>query len=78
MFKKQFWKEAFERAVKTAAQVAAIGLGASATGVLDVNALAAVGGGALTGFVLSILTSLASAPLGPGDSASVVETDPNA
>ena len=74
MFKKQFWKEAFERAVKTAAQVAATAVGASAAGLLDVGVLEAAGGGALTGFVLSVLTSLASAPLGPGDSASVVET----
>lgn len=73
MFKKQFWKETFERAVKTAAQLAAAALGASAAGILDIGGLEAIGAGALTGFVLSVLTSLASAPLGPGDSASVVD-----
>lgn len=75
MFKRQFWKETFERAVKTAAQLAAAGLGAQAAGILDMTGLQAVGAGALTGFVLSVLTSVASAPLGPEDSASVVQKD---
>lgn len=74
MMKRQFWKEAFERAVKTAAQGAVAGIGAAGFNIVDLPSLTAVGLGALTGFVLSLVTSIASAPFGPGDSASLVET----
>ncbi len=74
MMKRQFWKETFERAVKTAAQGAVAGMGAAGFNIIDVSALKAVALGALTGFVLSVITSIASAPFGPDDSASVVET----
>jgi hypothetical protein len=77
MMKRQFWKETFERAVKTAAQLAVAAMGAATFNILDLGALEALGLGALTGFVLSVVTSIASAPLGPGDSPSVVETAGN-
>ncbi|RRD61386.1 holin [Leucobacter sp. OH1287] len=71
MFKKRFWKDAAERAVKTAAQVAAATLGANAAGLLDADwvGVASVSGLAA---VLSLLTSVASAPLGDANTASVV------
>lgn len=64
--------EAVERATKTAAQSALLIIGAD-----QLDALSAdwrnVAGFALGGFVLSVLTSLASMPFGPeGDSPSVV------
>ena len=74
MLTRQFWKETFERAAKTAAQGAAAGMAAAGFNIVDLTALKAVGLGALTGFVLSVVTSIASAPFGPGDSPSVVET----
>lgn len=70
---RKFWRDAFERATKTAAQLAAAaGLGL-ATNVLDLGAWQALGSAALSGFVLSIITSLGSAPVGEADSASAVD-----
>lgn len=71
-FGKQFWKEVMERGIKSAAQGAVAGLGAATFNILDVTALAGVATGALTMFVLSLVTSIASAPVGPRDSASAV------
>lgn len=71
-FGKQFWKEALERAIKSAAQGAVAGFGAATFNILDVTALAGVGTGALTMFALSLVTSIATAPIGPRDSASTV------
>ena len=74
-FGKQFWKEAFERGIKSAAQGAATGaLADAAFNIADVSQLKAIALGALTMFVLSVVTSIASAPIGPEDSASLVET----
>ncbi|MFV8169807.1 holin [Mycolicibacterium peregrinum] len=56
----QFWKDAGERALKSAAQGAILALGGGATNVLALDWLTlagAAGGGAL----LSLLTSIASA-----------------
>ena len=62
----RFVRETLERAVKTAAQSALLLIGAD-----QVNALAVdwpqVGAFALGGFVLSVLTSIASRPLGGDD-----------
>ena len=71
MFTVHFWRSAFERAIKTAAQSAVVLLGADATNVLrtdwgQVGAL--VAGSAL----LSILTSIASARLTHSDDPSLV------
>jgi Putative lactococcus lactis phage r1t holin len=64
MFSAGFWKDAGERAVKTGAQAALLVLGAD-----QLDAIAAdwgdVGSFALGGVVLSLLTSIVSAPIGP-------------
>lgn len=71
MFTKKFWTKAAERAAKSAGQSALLCLGAD-----QINALAAdwqlVGGFALGGAVLSVLTSLASLRVGEEDSPSAV------
>lgn len=72
MFKLLFWKDALERALKSAAQFAIGGWGlGTSTNAFDVDWM--LGGGfAVTGFVLSILTSMASAPFGEGTSPSLI------
>lgn len=76
MFRKTFWKESFERAVKSASQ-ALLGLWVLDGGFnvmdADFNLAAGIAGGAA---VLSVLTSLVSAKLGPAGSPSLVETAP--
>lgn len=71
MFTKTFWKQALERAIKTAAQAAAALLTANGTGVLDVNwgAVASVAGLAA---LASILTSIVTSGVGEPDSPSAV------
>lgn len=67
-----FWKDAAERAVKTAAQsaLAFFVVGKTAFGELD---WAAVGGAAAVGAVASLLSSIASEPFGVRGSASLVK-----
>lgn len=62
MFTKAFWKAAAERAIKTAAQTGLVAWGATIfTNVGEVvPALEAVGLAALSGAVLSLLTSIGS------------------
>ena len=73
LFTKTFWMETIERAIKTSAQFV-IGAGILGEGVdLFTVDLAMLGGFALTGAVLSALTSLASIGIGSKGSASVVE-----
>jgi len=71
MFTRLFWLKAIERAVKTAAQTAILAAGSD---LIDVTVLdwQQVGAFALGGAVLSILTSIASAPFGPDDDPSTV------
>jgi len=71
LFTRQFWTETIERAVKTSAQFV-IGAGILGEGVdLFTVDLATVGGFALTGTLLSVLTSLASIGIGSKGSASM-------
>lgn len=72
MTTKNFWIESLERAVKTAAQSALSAMGMEAINVLTVDWIQVVGlaGG---GFVLSILSSIASAGVGSDESPSLVD-----
>ena len=73
LFTKTFWMETIERAIKTSAQFV-IGAGILGEGIdLFTVDLATLGGFALTGAILSALTSLASIGIGSKGSASVVE-----
>jgi hypothetical protein len=76
MFTKSFWTQTIERAVKSAVQMALL-MTAGATGfdlfTLDAGRLAL---GALGAAILSILTSIASAPFGNPSSPSLVNTIP--
>lgn len=73
MFTKQFWLETFERATKTGAQfvIGAWGLGDQIANVFEFDWMIGLGsfGG---GFILSVLTSIASAPLSKSDTPSLV------
>lgn len=75
---KNFWRQAADRAVRTAAQAGLLALGGDAANKLpDLLAnpsilFAALGGGAL----LSVLTSLATGGIGPKDDPSVVASAP--
>jgi hypothetical protein len=73
MFTATFWKDAFERAVKTAAQAVILFLGADVA--LDAVSAdwASAGSFALGGAVLSLLTSVVSAPFGEPGTASLVK-----
>lgn len=74
MFTKSFWTQTIERAVKSAVQMILL-MTAGATGLdlftLDWQRLAL---GAAAAAILSILTSIGSAPFGAKDSPSVVAT----
>lgn len=71
-----FWKQAIERAIKTAAQVAAALLTGDGLGVLDLDWLR-IGSVALLAAIYSLLTSVGSglSPIGPDNSPSLVETE---
>lgn len=78
LFTLTFWADAGERAVKTAAQFVIGGIGLGQSG--PVNAfdydLALAGQFALSGFVLSLLFSVVSAPIGESGTASVLPSPP--
>ena len=71
MLTRTFWRRAIERAVKTAAQSAILVIGADQINALQVGWVD-VGGFALGGAILSLLTSLASSRVGDGDDPSAV------
>lgn len=76
---RNFWRQAVERAVKTAGQAGVLALGADATNVLSgvVNRPSVLLGAMAGGFVLSIVTSIATAPVGqPDDPSAIVTTTP--
>lgn len=68
----QFWKDALERALKSAAQFAVVALGGNATDFWSLD-WKAVLGVVLSGTVLSVLTSIASGalPMGSDGTASL-------
>lgn len=72
MLTASFWKDALERAVKTFAQTAAALLTGDGLGITDVSwgGVASVAGMAAA---VSILTSIASAPVGTPGNASLVD-----
>lgn len=73
IFNKRFWVEAAERAIKTAAQTAVLVIGQDAAGTDLFQAdLHNVLGLALGGAVLSVLTSIFTAGVGPSDTPSAV------
>jgi hypothetical protein len=78
IFTVAFLSDAAERAVKTAAQFVIGGIGLSQSG--PVNAfdydLALAGKFALSGFALSMLFSIVSAPIGVPGTASVLPSPP--
>lgn len=73
MLTKSFWTSALERAVKTAAQVLLVTFFAAdqAANAWEMD-WADMGGVALAGAILSILTSLVSAPFGDKGDPSLV------
>lgn len=70
MWTAAFWKDTAERAIKTFAQAAIAGLSANVVGVLDVDWVT-VGSVALLAALISVLTSVASAPFADQGTASL-------
>lgn len=82
MWTGQFWKRAFERAVKTFAQVmvalltvGGVAAAADAPGILDVNWVGALSVAGLA-FIVSLLTSLGSVKVGDADTPDLVKAVP--
>jgi hypothetical protein len=72
MFTAKFWKAAVERSAKSAAQALLLYWGADAVFDAWHADWPAAGGVALGAAVLSVLTSVVSAGVGPADSPSMV------
>ncbi len=72
MFTKSFWKQALERAIKTAAQAASALLVGDGIGVLDVD-WGNVASVAALAAVASVVSSLVTAGFGEPDSPSAVK-----
>lgn len=72
MFTLDFWKDALERAIRTAAQALVASWATGVTGVLEVNWIQAASVAGLAA-VTSILMSLAATGRGNPDSASLLE-----
>jgi len=72
-----FWKQALERAIKTAAQVGAALLGVAGLGILDVD-WKSVGSVIALAVVASLLTSIATSEVGQANSPSAVAVTPPA
>jgi r1t holin len=68
---KNFWRQSVERAFKTAAQAVALAIGGDVANVLHVGPGVFVSA-AVGGFVLSIVTSIATAPVGQQDDPSAI------
>lgn len=67
-----FWQEVADRAIKSAIQVVLLAVGGDAVFDIFTVDLKALAGIALSAAVLSVLTSIASAPIGKTDSPSVL------
>jgi hypothetical protein len=80
MFTATFWKLAAERAIKTAAQTLLLTIGAAQGADLFQLEWATAAAGAAAGLVLSLLTSIVSAPFGQPGTPSLISdsttTDP--
>lgn len=72
-----FWKQALERAIKTAAQVGAALLGVAGLGILDVD-WKSIGSVIALAIVASFLTSIATSEVGQANSPSAVAVTPPA
>lgn len=72
MFTREFWKKATERAVKSAAQAAVLGIGTAASFDAVHADWAYLGSVSLGGAVLSYLTSLITSGTGPDNDPSAV------
>lgn len=73
---RNFWRQSFERAVKTAAQAVVLLVGGDQFDVLQANVERGFGFAA-GGFLLSLITSIATAPIGePDDPSAVRQTNP--
>jgi hypothetical protein len=70
-----FWRELLERALKSAGQFALVAWGAEVANILVAD-WRMVLSAAAAGAVVSAFTSIASLPIGPVGSASLVDTDP--
>lgn len=71
MFTWPFWRDALERAIRTAAQTLLGVYGAGATGVLDVDWKAALSAAGLAA-LLSLLTSIVASGVGAKGTAGLV------
>lgn len=71
MWTKSFWKQTSERAIKTFAQALAAFISIDVIGILDVNWTLGFSTAALAA-LLSVLTSVGSAGIGPESSPSAV------
>ncbi len=72
MFTRKFWRDALERAVRTAAQAAATAFGGDVVNVWAVD-WQTVTGLSLGAALLSVLMSLGARKIGAADSASMVD-----
>lgn len=73
MFTWKFWREALERAIKTTAQFALVTLGADTAFNVFETTWMPVLGFAASGFVVSILTSIVTGPMGAPASPSAIK-----
>ena len=73
MFTISFWLETLDRGVKSAAQATILAFGAAEAFNLFAADFASVGGLAFGAAVLSVLTSLLSAPFNQKGTASLIE-----
>ncbi|MGH3388940.1 MAG: holin [Actinomadura sp.] len=71
MFTANFWRDAIERAIRTAAQALIGILGAGATGLLDIDWPAALSAAGLAA-LLSLLTSIVASGVGTKGTAALV------